>query len=293
MAIVVTTPTGNIGSRVVERLLEAGAEVAVIARHPERLPEGVRARARVHRGSSDDPKAVIEATEGAEALFWLTPPSLSDPDPRAYYDRFRAAAVAALEANGVPRVVHLSSFGAQKPAGVGLISFVGATERSLDAAAAAVLHLRAGSFFENYLPQADAIRRDGAIYQPMPGPARVPMIATRDIGDVAAAKLLDRSWSGRSVLGLHGPADLSFDEAAEILGRAVGKPVHHVQITPEQARQFLAGAGASAAWIDRYLEMVAGFTAPDAVAEPRTPETTTPTTLAEWAAEVLAPIVRG
>lgn len=293
MAIVVTTPTGHIGSRVAERLLAAGADVVLLVRHPEKLSEEFRRRATVRQGNTDDPDFVVRATEGADALFWLTPPSLTAPDMRAYYKKFADAVTAALRANRLLHVVNLSSFGAQKPEGVGFITRVGEIERAIDAFAANVLHLRPGAFFENFLIQVEAIRRDGAIYLPGPGSVRHPMIATRDIGDMAAAKLLDRSWTGRSVLGLHGPADLNYDEAAVIIGAAIGKPVRHVAITPEQFRQAAAGWGASADFIDHYLEMVEGTSRPDAKAELRTPETTTPTTLAEWAGEVLAPLASG
>ena len=88
-------------------------------------------------------------------------------------------------------------------------------------------------------------------------------------------------------------AGLNYDEAAVIIGAAIGKPVRHVAIAPEQFRQAAAGWGASADFIDHYLEMVEGTSRPDAKAELRTPETTTPTTLAEWAGEVLAPLASG
>ena len=290
MAIVVTTPTGQIGSRVVERLLAAGAEVAVLARHPEKLAASVRERVRVRRGSQDDPAAVIAATEGAEALFWLTPPDPTAPDVFAHSARFSAAAVAAIAANAIPRVVHLSSAGAQNAEGLGLVNGTHRDERALDGTSASVLHLRPGFFFENFLQQADAIRRDGAVYVPSPGTTKLPMVATRDIGDAAAAKLLDPSWSGRPALGLHGPADLTWREATEVLARAIGKPLRYVEITPDQFRQ-VASSFASPSWIAGYLEMLAGFSAPGVIAEPRTAETTTPTTLDAWAREILAPLV--
>ena len=40
--IVITTPTGQIGRQVLDRILDSGEAVRVIARDPSRLPERVR-----------------------------------------------------------------------------------------------------------------------------------------------------------------------------------------------------------------------------------------------------------
>src|SRR5262249_36941083 len=116
-------------------------------------------------------------------------------------------------------------------------------------------------------------------------------IATRDIAEAAAPLLLHRDWSGKRIRGLHGPADLSFDEAAHILGEATGRPLRYVTISPEQARQTFSGLGLGPAFVQGYLDMVASLAQPGAIAEPRTPETTTPTRLYQWAREVLKPLL--
>ena len=86
MKIVVTTPTGNIGSRVVQLLLQAGARPTLLARHPERLDSRVLERAQVVQTDLADSDAVVRATRGADALFWLAPFN-ADPsaDPVAWY----------------------------------------------------------------------------------------------------------------------------------------------------------------------------------------------------------------
>jgi uncharacterized protein YbjT (DUF2867 family) len=52
--IVVTTPTGNIGSQVVKNLLAANEAVRVIVRDPAKLTPEVRGKVDVVQGSSDD-----------------------------------------------------------------------------------------------------------------------------------------------------------------------------------------------------------------------------------------------
>jgi uncharacterized protein YbjT (DUF2867 family) len=144
---------------------------------------------------------------------------------------------------------------------------------------------------ENTLMQLDAIRQQNALFSPAPGDVPYPHIATRDFADAAARLLLRPNWSGKRIQGLHGPADLTFNEVAGIVGEAIGRPLHYVTISPEEARQAFLGMGLSPAIVQGYLDMEASLAQPGAVAESRTPETTTPTTFYQWASEVLKPLL--
>lgn len=292
MRIVVTTPTGKIGSRVVERLLESDAEVVVLARDPARLPEAIRARAEVRQGALEDAEFVREATAGADALFLLVPPHPTTDDWEGFQLRVGRAAADAVRANGIGRVVFLSSVGAHRD-DLLAISRLGKVERMLEEAAPNVVSLRAGFFFENFLGAVPTIADHGAVYMSSGADTRTPMVATRDIGDVAARWLLDGSWTGHHVRGVHGAADLTFAEAAAAIGAGVGREARYVQVPAEAAKEALMGFGSSEHVAGEYARM---FTALDHAAgdhEPRTPETTTPTTLEAWAREVMRPMVEG
>src|SRR5207247_4316888 len=67
MTILITTPTGNIGRRVLRELLAPEFSVRVIARDPARLPEEVREQVEVIRGSGDDSATLRLALDGVEA----------------------------------------------------------------------------------------------------------------------------------------------------------------------------------------------------------------------------------
>ncbi len=290
MRIVVSTPTGNIGSVVMDRLLDAGADVVAVHRNPEKIEDLAARGAHIHQGSLDDAVALGSALLGADALLWVTPEDLKAENVRASQNAFGEAVSAAVQATGTPRVVNISSVGAQHDEGTGPIAGLHDVEEMLAASGAAVLHLRPAYFFENYIVQVDAIKAMGSIMLPVSGSNSLPMIATRDIAAVAADELLDDSWSESSILGLHGPNDLTFDEAADTISAAIGRRVPHTTIDEMQARMGLSMLGLSQGVIDAMIEMYhaveSGHIRP---AEPRTEETTTPTTLAEWAAEVLAP----
>ncbi|HYE74642.1 MAG TPA: NAD(P)H-binding protein [Blastocatellia bacterium] len=292
MSILISTPTGNIGNRALQQLLNAGADVSIIVRNPEKLSDSILSRVKVHQGSLTDTAFVTKAFQGAQAVLWVTPTDVTQPDAAAYYRQLGETAATAIKQTSVPYVVNISSAGAQLDH-AGPISGLGQIERLLNDVAENVIHLRPGFFMENFLADLESIKTDGVIYSPYSGKVSFPVIATKDIGNVAAELLLRREWSGQSIRGLHGSADLRFTEVAEILSDSLGKPVRHVEITPEQAYQAYLSFGVSPSYARAYVEMAQALTQPGAVLEKRTPETTTPTTLREWSDAVLKPLFIG
>jgi len=289
MRIVVSTPTGNVGRAAVDRLLKSDAEVVVIHREPAKLGHLEDRGVYVRQGSLDNEEALIRATGGADALLWVTPSVPTVVNLRASQNQFGVAAAAAINANEIPRVVNISSIGAQHDVGTGPIAGLHDVEEMLDATGAAVCHLRAAYFFENYLPQVQVIRAMGAIMLPIAGDISVPMIGAGDVGTTAADRLLDDGWSESQVVGLHGPETLTFEEAAETISGAVGRTFGHSQVDEMQARMGLSMLGLSRSVIDAMLEMYHAIETGHLVAAEDEPVETTATTMAEWAARTMAP----
>ena len=289
MSIVVNTPNGNIGRKLALALLDAGETVTVISRSAAKAEDLAKRGARVVEGSLEDEATLRAAFEGAEALFWLNPPNLAPGFlEKAKADAERAARVA--KAAGIQRVVVLSSVGAQSGAGVGPVSSLRPVEAAFEAQAPHVVALRAGFFMENYLRDLGSIAAMGKIFSPAKGDVSVPLVATADIAGRAAQLLRDRSWTGHRALGVHGPRDLTFHEAAGILARALERPVEFVQVSLDQARAGMVQAGVpeyvAGQYVDMYAAMTEGRMRPS---EPRDAASTTPTELAEFARTVLRP----
>ena len=292
MSIVINTPTSNIGRALASRLLDAGESVTLLSRERKKVDELARRGARVVEGSFEDPALLAKALEGAEALFWLTPPP-ARPDYYAWATKCAKQAAAAAKKAGVRRAVVLSSAGAHTGPGTGPVGPGREMENDFEAGLPAVVSLRPGIFMENFLRSAETIAKSGQIFLPVPPGKRWPVVATADIADKAACWLLDRSWSGHHRVGVHGPKDLSTDEAAAIISSELGKPVKCVELTPDQARGAMQSMGMPGFVVDIIIEMyVAYIEGRLDAAEPRTPNTTTPTSLAEFARTTLVPAIR-
>ena len=109
--IVVTTPTGKIGSQLIPHLLAAGEAVRVVARDPSRLTPEVRGQVETVTGSLEDDGVWEQALAGAESVFLVVPPSLTDNNDKAYYLRFTFPALKAMKSQGVTRIVTVSVLG--------------------------------------------------------------------------------------------------------------------------------------------------------------------------------------
>lgn len=287
--IVITTPTGRIGHHVVRELLDAGEQICLVARNPDKLDPNVRTRAEVIQGSIDDPGLLTRTLNGAEALFWCVPESNTQQNVLDYYLHFANAAAIAIQQTGTPRVVAVSSGGQGRTKNAGPISALHAMEDVLNATGAATRYLRCGSFMENFLWQVEPILRQGVFFYPFPGDFSIPMVATHDIGMTAAKLLSDQDWSGQEGLGVHGPEDLSLNQSAEVIGKAIAKPVRFQPVSPESYYESALQSGCSPAFAQSLLNMYAEVAEGIYDAEPRTLETTTPTTLRQWAKTTIAP----
>jgi uncharacterized protein YbjT (DUF2867 family) len=292
MKIAVTTPTGHVGSSVVDYLLDIGGDITIkmLGRRPERLNDFVRRGAEVAVGSLDDVDYVTKSTRGVDAIFWGTPPAFGSDKPRDFQNRLGTVAANAIRANNIPRVVNLSSIGANLANGAGPVSGLHDIEGLLNDACPNVTHLRAGFFFENLFWQLDSIRNWGRISLPLSATQRYPMLATRDIGRVAATRLVSQEWTGHVVQELHGPVDMNFKEVAAILGDVLGRKIVYVKCDPQEARDGMIANGMSEAVADMMLEMYDAIeTGKMRMLQPRSEETTTTTTFADFARESIVP----
>ena len=294
--IVITGATGNTGKIVAETLLAKGQKVRVIGRSAEKLQPLVGKGAEAFVGSVDDAAAMTRAFTGARAVFALIPPDITSNDYRAVQGRVSDALASAIAAAGVTHAVTLSSVGADKAAKTGPVVGLHLLEEKFNRIANLnVLHLRAGYFMENLLAQIGVIRSMGMTAGPLKGDLPVAIIATRDIGAAAAAALDRLDFSGKQTRELLGQRDVTMKQAAEIIGKAIGKPgLSYSNVPGMMLKPALRQMGMSADMVDLLLEMADALNSGHMTAlEPRSAANTTPTSIETFASDVFVPAFHG
>jgi uncharacterized protein YbjT (DUF2867 family) len=291
--IVISTPTGAIGSQVVQNLLDRNAPVRVIARNPGKLDPAVREAVEVVHGSLDDADVVTKAFAGADAVFWLVPPNPKAASLEAAYVDFTRPAAAAFASQGVARVVGVSALGRGTPVEKesGYVHWSLRTDDLIAATGVPYRALTMPSFMDNILRAVPSIRTEGVFTDCLPGDTRRPTCATRDIAAAAARLLLDDTWTGHGSVPVLGPEDLSFDDMAAVMTDVLGRPVRYQQVPAETIKARLIGYGMTEAMAQGRIDMMAAKENGLDSAEPRTPESSSPTTFRQWCEEVLRPAV--
>src|SRR5215467_13316903 len=222
---VITGATGNTGSVAAKRLLAQGKKVRVIGRSADRLQSLATAGAEPFVAELSDATSLAKAFSGADGVYVMIPPNAASKDPLADRERITDALVAALKSSGVKHVVSLSSVGADKPDKTGPVVGLHQLEKKLDSVPGLnSLHLRAGYFMENTLGQSAAIKMFGTTGGPLKPNLKLPLIASQDVGEAAAAALLKLDFTGHQTLELLGQRDLSMSEVATMIGKGIGKP---------------------------------------------------------------------
>lgn len=221
---VITGITGNVGGEVARNLLARGKAVRGVVRDIRRGATWAERGCKLMTADIGDSAALAAAFEGAEGVFVMVPPNF---DPLPGFPEAQAIGATlreALEKARPRRVVYLSTIGAQATHS-NLLSQHTIIEQALDGVSVPITFLRPGWFMENASWDVAPAREQGQIasfLQPLDKP--VPMVATADIGRVAAA-LLEETWSGQRVVELEAPKRITPLEIAatfsDLLGRTV------------------------------------------------------------------------
>ena len=291
--IVITTPTGNIGRQVLEDLLDSGEQLRLVARDRSGIPAGTRQHVEVIEGSHGDPAVADQAFDGADAVFWLTPPDPRAESLEAAFVGFTRPAAEAFRKHDVQRVVGVSALGRGTPwaARAGYVTASLAMDDLIASTGVAYRALTNPSFMDNIASQTSAIKNQGMFFSPIDGDRKLPSVATRDIAAAASRLLRDDSWSGVGEVPLLGPEDLSFNDMARIVSEVLGRPVRFQQIAFGAYRDRFVGFGMSDAMAQGMTDMAWAKNQGLDNAVKRAPENSTPTSFREWCDQVLKPAV--
>ncbi|QIZ34612.1 NAD(P)H-binding protein [Saccharopolyspora sp. ASAGF58] len=237
MTVLVSGATGNVGRRVVDRLLAAGAPVRALTRRPETagLPGGVE----VVGGGLTEPDVLANALAGVDRVFLFPVPE----GVGTFVEQAKSA--------GVRRIVLLSSKAVESAGN----NPIGERHRVLEEAVAAGgfewTYLRPGPFSTNSLAWAESIRAEGVVREPY-AEARQTPIHEDDIAAVAVTALLEEGHSGVAY-PLSGPESITVGEQVQAIGAAIGREIKLEEETPEQTRARWVADGVPAGVADTLL----------------------------------------
>lgn len=233
MIYLITGATGDIGSRVVELLLQRGDRPRVFARDVGKARARYGDRVDICTGDLADGNSLLPALHGADGLFLVNSgPEIPSRDGRAAH---------AAKAAGVKHLVKLSSMDAQQNVGTGAWHAQG--EAAIRAAGIAHTFVQPSGFMSNALAWAASIKAEGIVRSPT-GDGRIAFIQPSDIAAVATKALSTDAYWGDS-LPISGPEALSYVEMAAKIGAAIGKPLDFQPVSEQQEKEQMLSNGDS------------------------------------------------
>ena len=282
----ITGASGNVGKVIALELLSKGKKVRAIGRNAEHLNDITKKGGEPFIGDLYDSSFVQRAFAGCESVFCMIPPNLQATDFRRDQDKVSNNYVSSVKINNVKNVVLLSSVGAHLRNGAGVVDGLGyLEERFSELKDVNVLSLRCGYFMENLFGQLDMINQMGIMGSSVKGNIPFPMVATKDIADVAAKSLLHLTFEGYTIQYVLGSKDLTYNEITKIVGNAIGNyDLRYVEFSYEDAENGLVQSG----FVSRNLAhlfqgLSEAFNSGRALsAHTRTRDNTTPTTIEDF-----------
>lgn len=220
----ITGITGQVGGAMAHALLATEKPIRAVVRDVEKGQAWAAKGCEIAVAHMEDAAALAAAFEGMDGVFIL-PPSEFDPSP-GFPEALRVitAVKDAIESARPKRVVCLSTIGAQTTQ-LNLLSQRTLLEQALSIVSIPVAFLRPAWFMENFASDISTARANGVIasfLQPLD--KRVPMVATADIG-LVAAQLIQEDWQGVRVVELEAARRYTPNDVAATLARIMGRPV--------------------------------------------------------------------
>jgi len=232
--ILVTGATGNIGTEVIRKLAEGKHPTRAFVRNRTQAREIALPGVEIVEGDFTKPKTFARAFEEIETLFLLTPSSADAEQQQCNF-------VDAAKNSKVRRIVKLSQLGAGTHASGRFQRYHGAAEQYILKSKIPCTFLRPNLFMQALLKFRPTIASQGVFFAPV-SQARISVVDVRDIGAVAAKALTETKHEGKTY-DLTGPEALTHAEMAEQLTQAVGKPIKHVEVSPEVMKEALLKNG--------------------------------------------------
>ncbi|MEP2990010.1 MAG: NmrA family NAD(P)-binding protein [Parasphingorhabdus sp.] len=251
---VVTGVSGRTGSAAAHALLRAGKCVRVVVRDASKGRLWARLGAEVVFADFTDLRALSSAFSGADSAYIISPPQYASNDLFEQADIMAHNIAEAVANSQLKKIVALSSIGADRTSDTGWIAMNRTLETCLSRTGVPVTFLRAAYFMENWSPLVQAAAHGELLSFLAPLERKIPMIATEDIGRIAAQALCD-DWRKVRIIELEGPARYSPEDVANSLSQALSKTVVPIELPETAWPEALSDTGFSAIALNGFVEM--------------------------------------
>lgn len=247
MKITITGSLGHIGKPLSQYLVEKGHQVTVITSSAERQKAIEALGAFTAVGSLEDLDFITSVFNGADAVYTMVPPANyfdQSLDLLGYYRRIGTNYAQAILQTGVKQVVNLSSIGGHLDKGNGILRGAHQVENILNdlGSNVSITHIRPTEFYYNLLPQVHSAKNNGFIASNIGGEVINVWVSPLDIADAIAEEITTFS-TGRKVRYV-GSEEITYNELASILGKAIGKPdLKWLTLTDEQMESGAVNVG--------------------------------------------------
>jgi uncharacterized protein YbjT (DUF2867 family) len=253
--IAVFGATGKVGGKVAAMLLESGISVRALVRSAEKAAPLKNRGAQLVIGSLNNQEDIVETLNGCDGAFLMTPMDRSNDkyiDEEIQIGRNYGSA---LKDSDIGHIVYMSVIGARDNTGIPFFDSKSVVEDSIILSGVDSTILRPVFFMENLYSQIPIVQQHGMMSLPFPSDWPFNMIATEDIA-YAAVQSLRRGGKGElEAYDMLGPRKYRMTEVAEILSKAIGKPVKYQQASFDQTEQILLQTGMSTTAAKDYIKM--------------------------------------
>jgi len=212
MKIVLTGSLGNISKPLAIELIAKGHSVTVISSNPDKQKEIEAIGGKAAIGSISDINFLTTTFAGADAVYCMIPFNFMEEDQTAYFKNIETNYVQAIRLNGIKKIVFLTGWAANVKDSPLLNQLSDRT----------VIELRPGSFYTNFYNDIKTIKEHGVLMAGYGGSDKIAFVSPTDIAD-AALEELTAPFQGKKVRYV-ASEELTCNEAAKILGEAIGKP---------------------------------------------------------------------
>jgi uncharacterized protein YbjT (DUF2867 family) len=251
--------TGNTGGTVAKTLLAVGQKVRGVVRDAAKAAEWRVRGAEIVVAELSDKEAMTRAFRESEGVYIMLPTYFEAEDMFAENARDIASLIYAIEASGVQKVVFLSSIGADREDGTGAILKLHEMEEAFGSLPISTAAIRAGWFMENFHGLIPSARETGVLLSFLdPLDLSVPMIATKDIGAVAA-DLLQQKWAGHRVVELATEPSLSPIDVAAAFTSVFDREIKSFVVPRDQWMPTYRSWGLTSRSAEAMVEMIDGF----------------------------------